>query len=194
VGRGIRQDELGAWRVIPPRLLHGRRIDPFKRAANSVMPMLPSRAAQQIAAVTRSKMVCFEQPSSFPRAKLVTSPKQLRAMVTERRYRAPARTPWEVKMNIGPSQDLFFVFDDKAVRAMGPRLIRLVTRFGTSRISTECVSSSQSASLKRPKMASAIRSASTGKQSWGLASMRCRSLLIAYAASSPSRSTRRSRD
>jgi hypothetical protein len=81
--------------------------------------MLPSRAAQQIAAVTRSKMVCFEQPSSFPRAKLVTSPKQLRAMVTERRYRAPARTPWEVKMNIGPSQDLFFVFDDKAVRAMG---------------------------------------------------------------------------
>ena len=35
MGRGVRQDELGAWRVTPSRLLHGRRIDPFKRAANS---------------------------------------------------------------------------------------------------------------------------------------------------------------
>ena len=41
----------------------------------------------------------------------------------------------------------------------GPRLTRLVVRFGTSRILTECASSSQSASLKLPKMASAIRSA-----------------------------------
>jgi hypothetical protein len=68
---------------------------------------------------TSGKMVCLEQPSSFPRAKLVTSPKQLRASVTERRNRAPARTSWEVKMNIVPNQDLFFVFDDEAVRAMG---------------------------------------------------------------------------
>jgi hypothetical protein len=64
-------------------------------------------------------MVCLEQPSSFPGAKLVTSPKQLRASVTERRYRAPARTSWEMKMNIVPDQDLFLVFDDKAIRAMG---------------------------------------------------------------------------
>jgi hypothetical protein len=45
--------------------------------------------------VQEVKMVCFEQPSSFPGAKLVTSPKQLRASVTERRNRAPALTSWE---------------------------------------------------------------------------------------------------
>jgi hypothetical protein len=39
----------------------------------------------------KAKMVCFEQPPSFPKAKLVISPKGLRASVTERRYRAPAR-------------------------------------------------------------------------------------------------------
>ena len=64
-------------------------------------------------------MVSFEQSWSFPRTRLVKSPKQFRASVTERRYRAPARTSWEVKMNIGPDQDLFFVFDDKDIRAMG---------------------------------------------------------------------------
>ena len=49
----------------------------------------------------------------------MTTPKQFRALVTQRRYRAPARTSWEVKMNIVPSQDLFLVFDDNAIRAMG---------------------------------------------------------------------------
>ena len=41
---------------------------------------------------------------------------------------------------------------------------RHVIRFGTSRILTECGSSSRSESLKLPKEASAIRSASNGKQ------------------------------
>jgi hypothetical protein len=97
-------------------------------------------------------------------------------------------------MNIVPNQDLCFVFDDEAIRAMGAAFDQACRSLRPSRISTECVSWSPSASLKLPKMASAIRPASIGKQSWGLASMKCRSLLIAYAAISPSRSTRRSRD
>jgi hypothetical protein len=64
-----------------------------------------------------AKVVSFEQSWSFPRAKLVTSPKQLRAPVIHRRYHAPARTSWEVKMNIVPIQ--YSYFDDKAIRAMG---------------------------------------------------------------------------
>ena len=58
-------------------------------------------------------------------------------------------------MNIVANQELFFVFDDKGVRAMGA-----VVRFDISRISIECVSSSQSASLKLQRMASASDSPS----------------------------------
>jgi hypothetical protein len=69
--------------------------------------------------VQAAKWSVWNSYRHFQGAKLVTSPKQLRASVTERRYRAPARTSWEVKMNIVPNQNLFFVFDDEAIRAMG---------------------------------------------------------------------------
>jgi hypothetical protein len=104
---------------------------------------------------------------------------QLRASVTERRYRAPARTSWEVKVNIVPDQDLFFVFDDKAIRAIGAafdqacRSLRHFAHFDRVR---ELVAKRI---IELQKMASAIRSASIGKQSWGSASMKCRGLLIA---------------
>jgi len=44
------------------------------------------------AKLPQSQAAKREQPSSFPGAKLVTSPKQLRASVTERQYHAPRRS------------------------------------------------------------------------------------------------------
>jgi hypothetical protein len=85
--------------------------------------------------VQAAKWSVWNSYRHFQGAKLVTSPKQLRASVTERRYRAPARTSWEVKMNIVPNQNLFFVFDDEAIRAMGTafdqacRSLRLFAHF-----------------------------------------------------------------
>jgi hypothetical protein len=65
-------------------------IDKSKRNCRS-HNMIPTQKANSCRG-TSGKMVCLEQLSSFTGAKLVTSPKQLRASVTERRYRAPART------------------------------------------------------------------------------------------------------
>ena|SRR5438876_11745954 len=97
-------------------------------------------------------------------------------------------------MNIVPNRDLFFVFDDKEIRAMG------------AAFDQACRSLRHFAHLDRVRELVAKRIIEAAKNGecdpirlhWqavmGLASMKCRSLLIAYAAISPSRSTRRSRD
>jgi hypothetical protein len=64
-------------------------------------------------------MVNFEQSRSFPKAKLFTSPKQISRLGDRETVSRSRQYSWEMKMNIVPNQNLFFVFDDKDLRAMG---------------------------------------------------------------------------
>jgi hypothetical protein len=66
-----------------------------------------------ISGVQDGKVVCIDQSSSFRGDRPVSSPKQLRASVTERRSCAPARVP----MNVISTQNVWF--DDAATLAMG---------------------------------------------------------------------------
>jgi hypothetical protein len=58
----------------------------------------------------------------------VWSPKRLRASVTERRFRAPARAFREAPMNIIPIQNVWF--DDAATLAMGEAFDRACKSLG----------------------------------------------------------------
>ena len=98
------------------------------------------------------------------RTTLVTQPKQLRTLVTERRCSAPARTSWAVKMNIVPNQDLFFVFDDKAVRAMGAAFDQACHSFRNFAHLDRVRELVAKRIIKAAKKASAIRPAFIGKQ------------------------------
>jgi len=72
---------------------------------------------------------------------------------------APARTSWEMMMNIVANQELFFVFDDKGVRAMGA-----VVRFAHFNRVRELVAKRI---IEAAKNGERIRFAFIRKQSWG---------------------------